>query len=57
LTEDFEQRATDCKRHPSRDHALVVGMAALQVVPVVGCVVATFISEYVPRKKQERLID
>jgi hypothetical protein len=54
---DFEQRASDLDETPSRDHALVAGMAALQLVPVVGGVVATFISEYVPRKKQERLVE
>ena len=56
MTDDFEQRARELDGTPARDHALVVGMAALQVVPVVGGVVATFISEYVPRKKQERLV-
>ena len=51
MTEDFEQRASELKDTPAQDHALVVGMAALEVVPVIGGVVATFISEYVPRKK------
>jgi hypothetical protein len=57
MTDDFEQRARELDGIPARDHALVVGMAALQAVPVIGSVVATFISEYVPRKKQERLVD
>ena len=56
MTDDFEQRAQELLETPARDHALVVGMAALQAVPVIGGVVATFISEYVPRKKQERLV-
>ena len=54
---DFEQRASELDETLARDHALVAGMAALQLVPVVGGVVATFISEYVPRKKQERLVE
>ena len=57
MTDDFEQRAKELEEMPPRDHALVVGMAALQAVPVIGGVVATFISEYVPRKKQERLVE
>lgn len=57
MTSDFEQRASELDETPARDHALVAGMAALQLVPVVGGVVATFISEYVPRKKQERLVE
>lgn len=54
---DLERRASELDETPARDHALVAGMAALQLVPVVGGVVATFISEYVPRKKQERLVE
>lgn len=56
MTDDFEERADQLNETPARDHALVIGMAALQAVPVIGGVVATFISEYVPRKKQERLV-
>jgi hypothetical protein len=56
VTDDLEQRASELEQMPGRDHALVIGMAALQAVPVIGGVVATFISEYVPRKKQERLV-
>jgi len=56
MTDEFEHRASELNETPGRDHALVVGMAALQAVPVIGGVVATFISEYVPRKKQERLV-
>jgi len=53
---DDAQKADDLDAMSGRDHALVVGMAALQAVPVVGGVVATFISEYVPRQRQQRLI-
>jgi hypothetical protein len=56
VTDGFEERAKELEGTPARDHALVVGMATLQAVPVIGGVVATFISEYVPRKKQERLV-
>ena len=52
-----DQRASELDETPARDHALIVGMAALQAVPIIGGVVATFISEYVPRKKQERLVE
>lgn len=54
---DLGQRASELDETPARDHALVAGIAALQLVPAVGGVVATFISEYVPRKKQERLVE
>jgi hypothetical protein len=57
MTDDLELRAQQLDETPSRDHALVAGMAALQLVPIVGGVVSTFISEYVPRKKQERLVE
>lgn len=57
MTDDIGQRAQELDETPARDHALAIGMAALQAVPVIGGVVATFISEYVPRKKQERLVD
>jgi len=56
MSDDFGERARELDQTPVRDHALVVGMAALQAVPVIGGVVATFISEYVPRRKQERLV-
>ena len=56
MTDDFEERAERLNETPASDHALVAGMAALQLVPVVGGVIATYISEYVPRKKQERLV-
>jgi hypothetical protein len=57
---DDEQRPSDradtLHDTPAVDHALVAGIAALNLVPVVGGVVATFISEYVPRRKQTRLV-
>jgi hypothetical protein len=58
VTDDSDKKkASDLDEIPARDHALVVGLAALQAVPLIGGVVATFISEYVPRKKQERLVE
>jgi hypothetical protein len=56
MADDAERGADDLDAMSGRDHALVVGMAALQTVPVIGGVVATFISEYVPRQKQQRLV-
>lgn len=56
MTEDFADRAEHLDETPARDHALVVSMAGLQAVPVVGGVIATFIGEYVPRAKQQRLV-
>lgn len=56
MIEDFDQRASELDEMPAQDHALVAGMAALQAVPVIGGVVATFISEYVPRQRQQRLV-
>lgn len=54
--EDLIERAGHLGETPGQDHALTVGMASLQLVPIVGGVLATFISEYVPRRKQERLV-
>jgi hypothetical protein len=56
MADELEARADQLEETTARDHALVVGIAALQAVPVIGGVVATFISEYLPRKKQERLV-
>jgi hypothetical protein len=53
---EFIGRADELDETPAVDHALVVGIAALQAVPVVGGIVATFISEYVPRRKRVRLV-
>lgn len=53
---DPMERAAKLDEMPAADHALVAGMAALQLVPIVGGVIATYISEYVPRRKQERLV-
>ena len=53
---DFEKRTDDLDVTPAADRALTVGLAGLQLIPFVGGVVATFISEYVPRRKQARLV-
>jgi hypothetical protein len=52
----FSERADDLDETPAVDHALVAGIAALNLVPVVGGVIGTFISEYVPRRRQARLV-
>jgi hypothetical protein len=51
-----ERRADQLEGTPAVDHALVAGIAALNAIPVIGGVVATFISEYIPRRKQARLV-
>jgi hypothetical protein len=58
MTDDqsLSERADHLDETGPVDHALVVGIAALNAVPVIGGVVATFISEYVPRRKQARLV-
>ena len=53
---DFSERADELDETPKADHAFVLSLAALQAVPYVGGVVATLISEYVPRRKQARLV-
>jgi hypothetical protein len=52
----LSERADELDDTVGADHALVAGIAALNAVPVIGGVVATFISEYVPRRKQARLV-
>lgn len=54
--DDFADRASELDETPAVDHALTVALAGLQVVPVVGGVIATFIDEYVPRQKRRRLV-
>jgi hypothetical protein len=54
--QSFSERADHLDETPAVDHALIAGLAALNAVPVLGGVVATFISEYVPRRKQARLV-
>ena len=53
---DLTERADHLDDITAVDHALVVGIAALNAIPYIGGVVATFISEYVPRRKQARLV-
>jgi hypothetical protein len=55
-TEDLLERAGHLDEIPVRDHSVATGMAALQLVPIIGGVAATYISEYVPRKRQERIV-
>jgi hypothetical protein len=55
-SKDLGDQADRLNETPAADHALTIGLAALQAVPLVGGVVATFISEYVPRRKQARLV-
>ena len=56
MTDDLERRADELGAIPAGDHALAVSIAGLNAVPVVGGVIAAFVSEYVPRQKQQRLI-
>lgn len=56
VSEDFTERAEQLDETPASDHVVAVTLAGLQAVPYVGGVIATFISEYVPRAKQRRLI-
>jgi len=56
LDKTIGERAESLDETPAADHALTVGLAGLNAIPIVGGVVATFISEYVPRRKQARLI-
>jgi hypothetical protein len=49
------ERAETLDETPMSDHALIAGLAALQAIPTIGGFAATFISEYVPRKKQARV--
>lgn len=51
------ERAAELDETRGRDHALVAVIAGLNAVPVVGGVFATFISEYVPRRKAERVVE
>lgn len=53
----FSERADHLNDTPAIDHALVAGIAALNAVPYFGGVIATYISEYVPRRKQARLVE
>jgi hypothetical protein len=59
MTDDptLSDRADSLGVTPAVDHALIAGIATLNAVPVIGGVVATFISEYVPRRKQARLVE
>jgi hypothetical protein len=40
-----------------RDNSLAVSLAGLNAVPVIGGAIATMISELVPRRKQERIVN
>lgn len=54
--DDLTERADALDDTPAADHALAVGLAGLNAIPVLGGVIGTFISEYVPRQKQRRLV-
>jgi len=56
VTDQRERAQTDLDETPARDHALAIGLAALNAIPVAGGTIATLISEYVPRQKQVRLV-
>lgn len=54
--DDLTERAEALDDTPAADHALALGLAGLNAIPVLGGVIATFVSEYVPRQKQRRLV-
>jgi hypothetical protein len=56
VTNDRERAQPDLDAMPARDHALAIGLAALNAVPLAGGTIAALISEYVPRQKQVRLV-
>lgn len=51
-----DETREDLHETPAGDHAIAIGLAALSAVPVAGGTIATLISEYVPRQKQQRLV-
>lgn len=53
--QELERRASELEETPGRDHALTVALAGLQILPL-GGVVAQLLNDYVPRKKQDRLV-
>jgi hypothetical protein len=55
--QDFSERADHLDDTPGIDQALSASIVGLQAVPVVGGIVAALISEYVPRRKQRRLVE
>ncbi len=54
--DDLERRSEELHETPLGDHAIAAGLAGLNAIPVLGGVIATFVSEYVPRQKQRRLV-
>jgi hypothetical protein len=53
--QELESRASELEETPSRDRVLTAALAGLQIMPL-GGVVAQILNDYVPRKKQERLV-
>ena len=56
MGDDFAERAPPRRDTARRSCTRPRALAGAQRVPVVGGIVATFISEYVPRRKQARLV-
>jgi hypothetical protein len=54
--DDLTEQAGRLDETPAADRAFALGLAGLQLVPLIGPVMATFISEVVPRRKQARLV-
>lgn len=54
--EDLSERADRLDETPALDDAISGSIVLINAIPVVGGVIGSFISEYVPRKKQARLV-
>jgi hypothetical protein len=50
------EHGADLDKTPAVDHLFIAALASLNAVPTVGGFLATFLSEYVPRRKQARLV-
>jgi hypothetical protein len=51
-----EEKPEDLHETPASDHAIAISLALLNAIPAAGGTIATLISEYVPRQKQQRLV-
>jgi hypothetical protein len=54
--ESLSDRDDKLDETPAVEHALSAGIVALTAIPVIGGVMAGFIAEFVPRRKQARLV-
>jgi hypothetical protein len=57
---DREERASlaeQLEAPSARDTSLAIGSAVAQLVPGLGAAIATLIGEYIPRRRQERMVE